>query len=258
MPKRKDTPPPVAETFLPVMPRRTLVGAEDALKRASRCSDITRHEARNFNNLEFNKISFTGEDLSSCRANYSKFTDCEFSDCNFEHTEFLYSVFENCRFNNCRLEKSDFSYAILDKVSFTSCNLNSSDFPYARGEVTLKSCLMTRCTAFYSALKLTLSDTAAVAFRANVAEVDLDAVRSSFRNGEFNDSTLRGSIVKTDLTRSEFNRADMSQLKITDCPGTPMGGDEEVWYEDIPDNELIDIFSSKLDSDFDIDSEFDE
>ena len=143
-------------------------------------------------------------------------------------------------------------------VSFTSCNLNGSDFPYAMGSVTLKNCLMTRCTAFYSALKLALTDTNAVAFKANVANVELDVLRSSFRNGEFNDSTVRGVISETDLVNSEFNRADMSQLKIINCPRSNMESEEAAEYEEIPDIDLIDIFDRELDSDSGFDPESEE
>ena len=256
----ENTPAAISGTYLPVLPQRTLVSAEEAQKRASRCSENndSRHEICNFSNLEFNKITFKGEDLSGSRAHYSKFTDCDFLECNFENMEFIYTVFENCRFTNCRLERGDFSFAILDNVSFTSCNLNGSDFPYARGSVTLKNCLMTRCTAFYSALKLALTDTNAVAFKANVANVELDVLRSSFRNGEFNDSTVRGVVSETDLVNSEFNRADMSQLKIINCPRSNMESEEAAEYEEIPDIDLIDIFDRELDSDSGFDPESEE
>lgn len=239
----------IADTnaVLPVLPERTVVEAAEAQKRAARCSDCndSRRDSRNFKNLEIKGVTFQGEDLSGCEAHYSKFTDCEFSECNLSSIAFFYTVFENCRFTNCQIGNSNFSFAVLDNASFTSCNMNRAHFPFARGSFSCQSCMMSRSTALNASLKMTLTDCIALYFEGNAANLELEVLRSSLRGAEFNDSTVKGTITGTDLTRSEFNRADVNSLKITDCPRSNMETEDSAGFDDeFSEDDLEDLFDS--------------
>ena len=233
-------------SYLPILPERTFVSAEDALKKAARCSDAndSRRDACNFSFLEFSGITFKGEDLSGCEAHYSKFSDCEFIGCSISCTEFFYAVFENCRFVNCKMERGNFSFAFLDNVSFTSCNLDRTVFRFARGGFSCQSCMMERSSAPMSHLKVTLTDTDAPLFEANAAEVELEVLRSRLSGSEFNDSTVKGTVSESDLTRSEFNRADVSELKINVCAQSDMEIEDTVGWDEMEDDDLEDFFRS--------------
>ena len=196
---------------------------DDAKKRASgvRSQNNIRRSAGNFIDIEFNNISFKGKNLSR-----RKFSGCKFAGCTLSNVEFVNTVFENCSFVNCEIDNSNFSGAVFDKsVSFVNCGLQSAAFNFAKGGFLCRYSIMSRSSALESNLKITLSDTDAAYFKANGANIGLDVVNSCLHSAEFCDSTVKGAVSGTDLTRCKFNRADMSQLDICNCPQNDMETD---------------------------------
>ena len=89
--------------------------------------------------------------------------------------------------------------------------------PFASGNWAATSCLMERSTANNANLHLVLSNVNALGFEANCAKIELDITGSSLRRSEFNDSTVSGKVMQSDLTGAELNRADLAGLEIVDC-----------------------------------------
>ena len=200
------------------MPERRRIDAEAALKMAVKCpaGNDQHGEKRNFKCVEFNGVKFKNEDLSCIAAHYSKFTDCEFEECNITSSEFYFAELKNCLFKNCDLSDSSFTFAAVSCIGFFNCILNDADFSFARGNFSCNSCLMRMIDAQNADLFLMLSHSDAYDFKANSASLDLDVFSCNFRIAEFNESILKGKIVQTDLTRAEMNHADLSGLELTD------------------------------------------
>ena len=208
------------KSHLLIAPDRKVVDAAAAGKMAARATDYndSRSEARNFKCMEFNGVKFKGEDLSGIEAHYSKFVDCEFFECKLSRMEAYFAEFSNCTFTNCDLENSNFSFAKITDTVFFNCNMDGVDFPFAQGNFSCVGCMMERATASNSALHIILSRCNAAVFEAtNCAKIELDVTGSSLRRSEFNDSTVSGKIVQSDLTGAELNRADLAELEIVDC-----------------------------------------
>ncbi len=208
-----------AASHLLFAPERKVMNAESAKRMAAKCSDYndSRTEARNFKCLEFTGQKFNGEDLSGIEAHYAKFEDCEFSECKLSRMEAYFAEFSNCTFTNCDLANSNFSFSAISDTVFFNCNMDRVDLPFAQGNFSCTGCMMERATANNANLHLILSNVNALGFEANCAKIELDVTGSSLRRSEFNDSTVSGKCVQCDLTGSEFNRADLSELEIVDC-----------------------------------------
>ena len=219
-------------------PERKVMDADAARRLAARCSDYndSRSEARNFKCHEFTGVKFNEEDLSCIETHYSKFSDCEFTGCKLSRMEAYFAEFSNCTFTNCDLENSNFSFAKITDTVFFNCNMDGVDFPFAQGNFSCVGCMMERATANNSELHIILSSCNAAVFEANCAQIDLDFAGSCLRRAEFNDSTVSGKCVQCDLTGSEFNRADLSELEIVDCATHNM--ETENSSGDMFDNEL--------------------
>lgn len=227
-------------------PIRRTVDQEGAKRMAEKCTDYnsSHSDSRNFKCAEFNGVKFEGENLSGIEAHYSKFANCEFEECNLSNLEGHFAEFENCSFQNCNMECSNFSFAFLTEVTFTNCNLNGTDFPFARGGFSCVSCMMERCTAQNSVMKLQLTETNARGFDANSSQLEVEISRCNLRGSEMNDANLKGSITQTDLTRAEFNRSDLTELQLIDCATNGLETEDANGYE-CSDDDLDSIFDDE-------------
>ena len=219
-------------------PVRHAVTPEAAQRMAARCTDYngSRSEARNLKCTEFSGIKFKGEDFSGAQIQYSKFTNCSFEECDLSRLDAQFAEFSACTFTNCIVENCDFSFAKITDTLFLNSNLGGSDFPMAQGNFSLTGCKAERMTANNADLQLIFSRVYAAEFEANCAKIELDVTGSSLRRSEFNDSTVSGKIVQSDLTGSEFNRADLAELEIIDCATHNMETEDS--SGDMFDNEL--------------------
>ena len=200
-------------------PERKVLDADTAQRMAAKCSDYndSRSEARNFKCMEFTGVKFKGEDLSGIEAHYSKFVDCEFSECKLSRMEAYFAHFENCSFINCNVENASFSFAKLTGTVFSNCNLERAEFPFAQGDISCSGCMMGQVSAENANMKLTFSNVNAGCLEANFAALELNIENSNVRNAEFNDGWVKGKVARSDLNGSEFNRADLAELEIIDC-----------------------------------------
>lgn len=226
---------------------RRIIDAASAQRMASKCSDYndSRHEARNFNLMEFDGIIFKDEDLSNIEAAYSKFTDCKFANCKLSRLEANFAEFNDCLFENSNLENSNFSFAKITNTVFKNSNLNSAEFSFACGDFLCSNCMMEHASAQNANLNIVFANVNANGFEANSAAMELTVNNSNLRRAEFNDGTVKGKITQSDLTCAEFNRSNLAELELTDCAtqGIETEGSEN------PDNsledELQDFFSSE-------------
>ena len=202
-------------------PERKIIDAESAMKMAARVTDYndSRSEARNFKCVEFNGVKFNGEDLSGIEAHYSKFVNCEFSECKFSRMEAYFAEFSNCTFTNCDLANSNFSFAKIADTVFFNCNMDRADFSFVQGNFSCTGCMMERVSANNARLLLLCSNCNAIGFEGNCSQLEIDISGSNFSRAEFNDSTLQGKFKNnTNLTDAELNRSDLSLLHIAyDC-----------------------------------------
>ena len=228
-------------THLLFAPERKVIADSDAMKMAARATDYndSRSEARNFKCMEFNGVKFTGEDLSGIEAHYAKFENCEFSECKLSRMEAYFAEFSNCTFTNCDLENSNFGFAEIADTVFFNCNMDGVDFPFVQGNFSCTGCMMERSTANNANLHLVLSQCNAAGFEANCSKIEIDAAGCSFNRSEFNDSTISGKFMQCDLTCSEFNRADLTDLGIENCATHNMETEDSTGC-DIFDQELED------------------
>ena len=217
---------------------RKLIDPAEAQRMAAKCSDYndSRSEARNFKCVEFTGVKFNGEDLAGIEAHYAKFENCEFSECKLSRMEAYFAEFSNCTFTNCDLENSNFSFAKITDTVFFNSNMDGVDFPFGQGNFSCTGCMMERATANNAKLHLVFSNVNALGFEANCSKIELDVTGSCLRRAEFNDSTVSGKCVQCDLTGSEFNRADLSELEIVDCATHNMETEDS--SGDMFDNEL--------------------
>lgn len=223
------------------VPERKIMDAASAARLASRCSDYndSRSEARNFKCTEFRGITFKGEDLSGIEAHYSRFIDCTFEEVKLDRMEGYFMELNNCEFKNCSLENANLSYAVISDCIFYNCNLNGVDMPFARGNWAATSCMMERCTAQNANLMMVLSNCNVIGFEGNFAKnIELDVTDSNLRRAEFNDGHIKGKIARTDLTNSEWNRSNLSELEIVDCATCGMETEDASGVDDCFDNAL--------------------
>ncbi|MBR2427226.1 MAG: pentapeptide repeat-containing protein [Lentisphaeria bacterium] len=241
---KKETVKETVKENLLFAPERKVMDADAAQRMAAKCSDYndSRTEARNFKCLEFRGVTFKGEDLSGIEAHYSRFIDCTFEEVKLDRMEGYFMELNNCEFKNSSLENANLSYARISDCNFYNCNLNGVDMPFASGNWAATSCMMERCTAQNANLMLVLSN-CNVIFEGNYANIEFDVADSNLRRSEFNDGCIKGKITKTDLTNSEWNRSNLSELEIVDCATSGMETEDASGVDNCLDNALEDALN---------------
>lgn len=224
-------------------PARRILNTEEARRMVEGCTDYNdkRSDKRNFRSVEICGTQFENEDLSGLEAHYSKFKDIQFNACDLSRMEGYFIEFENCKFVNCDLHNGNFSFAQITNAEFINCNLNGIDMPFAKADFKTEKCMMECCTAQNAELKLNMSETNMVGLEANAARIEIEAVSCSFRRSEFNGACIKGSITQTDLMNTEFNNADLTDLRLTDCATRFMETKDAIGCED-SDTDFEDIF----------------
>ena len=232
-------------------PERTVMSPEATVRKVQKCSDWNdRGEERNFRQMVFNNITFKNENLSGLECHYSIFNHCTFEGTILNRMEAHFAQFNNCEWKNCSLENSTFAMASINDCNFYNSNLNDTDFSFATGCFAATSSLMERCTANNSILMLVLSNTDVSGFEANCANISLDVKGSSFRRAEFNDSTVSGQCVQTDLTGAELNRSDLAELELVDCATHNMEKEDSfcIGFDKVIEDALNELEEGPLDN----------
>jgi hypothetical protein len=77
--------------------------------------------------------------------------------------------------------------------------------------------MMQRVSVPKSNLMLIISNCNVSRFDGNCANLELDVVNSDFKRSEMTDSYIKGKILRSNLTNTEFNRSTIIDLEIIDC-----------------------------------------
>lgn len=226
-------------------PVRKILNEETARRMVEVCTEQNssgRNSRNIFKCVEISGMHFKDETLICLEAHYSKFKDVQFETCDLSRMEGYFTEFENCRFVNCKLEDGNFSFAKITNAEFINCNLIDVDMSFAKGNFKGEKCMMRGLTAQNADLKIQLTETNAANMYANMAQIEIEAESSNLRRSEFNDGCVKGSITQTDLSSSEFNNADLSDLKLIDCATRNMETEGAVGIED-PQDDFSNIFN---------------
>lgn len=165
-----------------------------------------------YENERFEKLSFFGENLNSC-----KFIDCDFIGCTFESCKLTECYFWECRFDGCSVTDMDFencetkflqlknsvfvgvNWALLQPTgtigsaidAISSCRLKYNTF----AQMSLKRFDFSGCTLTGSTF----------------AECDLS--ESRFQNSDLSDTEF----YKCDLRKTDFRGADGYRIDVLSC-----------------------------------------
>ena len=126
------------------------------------------------------------------------FSNCFFSESNFEETEFAEAILPLCEFNNCYMSSSNFSGANLDNTTFEDCELSNCYFNLGQyNETKFISCILNSAVFNDSILKKVIFEDC------NFQDTDFE--RCVFDNVHFINSVFSNAILdKADLSTSNI------------------------------------------------------
>lgn len=230
---------------------RTIVSAEEIQKMASRRTDYNSdRNTDNFRHLEFKDVVFSNENFNGSEFNFSKLENVTFQMCQLENVEMRLAEMNNVRFENCSVRNMELHMTQMQNVVFDHCLGRGIEMQMAQGDVTFNECDMPYLEANMAHLAITAVKCNANGFDGNAGDFKLTFTENNLRNCEFNDAVVSGKIEGCDCTNSEFDRADMRELVITDCATSGMSADDAVGFEnhDSEDDIMNELFDDDDDN----------
>ena len=158
----------------------------------------------------FEKIDYSGKELSG-----REFDSCTFKHCNFSNSILSKNDFIDCRFEDCNLTLIKLNHSSLKNVHFINCKLMGVDFSPCNDfllSVSFEKCILDYCAFFGKKLKKTTFRECSIK-EANFTSTDLTA--SGFIRCDLTHSVFQQSILeKVDFSTSQHYSIDPELNKI--------------------------------------------
>ena len=151
----------------------------------------------------FEKVTYTGQKVSS-----REFENCVFKNCDFSNTSFLSSTFMDCEFIDCNLSMLDLAGSSLKNCSFEHCKLLGIAFHVCTDflfEVSFENCVLDFASFAHKKMPKT------------------KFIASSLKEVSFVGTHLKQSVFeKCDLAQAVFNDTDLTECNFTSATNYQM------------------------------------